>query len=155
VNYSLLKSIHVLAVILFTGNIVVTAIWKTLADRTRDPRIVAFGQRLVTVTDLFLTGPGAVLVLVTGLSMMGAFGPDPMKLRWIHMGLGLFLVSGVVWAAALVPIQMKQSRMLRSLGEGEAVPEPYWRLGRWWMILGTVATLLPLVNVFLMVFKPA
>lgn len=153
-SYTLLKTIHVLAVILFVGNIVVTAVWKSLADRTRDPRIITFGQRLVRVTDAALTGPGAVLVLATGLLMMGNFGEAPLRLRWIHMGLGLFVVSGIVWAAALVPIQVKQSRILRGLRDGDPVPEAYWRLGRWWMVLGAVATLLPLVNVVLMVMKP-
>jgi uncharacterized membrane protein len=154
VSYTFLKAIHVLAVILFTGNIVVTAVWKILADRTRDARIVRFGQRLVTVTDVFLTGPGALLVLATGLLMMQELGAAAMKLRWIHMGLGLFVVSGLLWGACLVPIQRKQSRILRSLKDGEPVPESYWRLGRWWMVLGSVAALLPLVNVVLMVFKP-
>lgn len=153
-NYNLLKTVHVLAVILFVGNIIVTAIWKTLADRTRSPGVVRFGQRLVTVTDKALTGPGAVLILATGLLMMQQFGAEPMRLRWIHRGLGLFVISGLVWGAALVPIQIKQSRILRGLGDTDPIPEAYWRLGRWWMVLGTVATLLPLVNVVLMVMKP-
>ena len=48
--YLAFKVIHLLGVVLFLGNIIVTAVWKTLADRTREPRTIAYAQRLVTVT---------------------------------------------------------------------------------------------------------
>ena len=40
--YLFLKGIHILGVILLLGNIIVTAWWKIMADRTRDPRVIAF-----------------------------------------------------------------------------------------------------------------
>jgi uncharacterized membrane protein len=40
-NYLLLKSLHVLGVVIFLGNIIVTAVWKALADRTGSLAIVA------------------------------------------------------------------------------------------------------------------
>jgi Predicted integral membrane protein (DUF2269) len=49
--YRAFKVIHLLGVVLFLGNIIVTAVWKMLADRTREPRTIAYAQRLVTVTD--------------------------------------------------------------------------------------------------------
>jgi uncharacterized membrane protein len=38
-NYLLLKSLHVLGVVIFLGNIIVTAVWKALADRTEVRRL--------------------------------------------------------------------------------------------------------------------
>ena len=35
--YLAFKAIHLLGVVLFLGNIIVTAVWKTLADGTREP----------------------------------------------------------------------------------------------------------------------
>ena len=74
IPYRILKLLHVLGAILFVGNMVVTALWKTMADRTRRPEIVAFAQRLVTTTDFVFTGFGAGLVLATGLMMARVFG---------------------------------------------------------------------------------
>ena len=55
--YTVFKVLHLFGVILFLGNIIVTALWKSLADRTGDLRIIAYAQRLVTVTDwVFTTG---------------------------------------------------------------------------------------------------
>jgi uncharacterized membrane protein len=53
--YLAFKIIHLLGVVLFLGNIIVTAVWKTLADQTREPRTIAYAQRLVSVTDWMVT----------------------------------------------------------------------------------------------------
>ena len=50
--------VHLLGVVLFLGNILVTAMWKLLADRTRAPGVVAYAQRVVTITDFAFTAPG-------------------------------------------------------------------------------------------------
>ena len=152
--YLAFKTAHILGAVLFVGNLAVTAVWKVLADRTREPRIVAFAQRLVTVTDVVFTGLGAVLVLVSGMLMIVPYGIEFWKVAWLMWGLGLFAVSGLVWILILVPIQMKQARLARAFADGGEIPDSYWRLGRLWMIFGLIATALPLVNVFLMVFKP-
>jgi uncharacterized membrane protein len=114
--------------------------------------VVAFGQRLVTVTDWAFTAPGAAMVLVTGVLL--AEQSDYWRLPWIHAGLGLFALSGLLWLGILVPVQRMQWALVRDLGD-RPVPEAYWRLGRIWMLVGIAATLLPLVNVWLMVAKPA
>ena len=43
-----------------------TAIWKLFSDRTRDPKIVSFAQRLITLTDWSLTFWGVVLTILGG-----------------------------------------------------------------------------------------
>ena len=37
-SFEVFKVIHLLGVILFLGNIIVTGVWKVLADRTGEPR---------------------------------------------------------------------------------------------------------------------
>jgi uncharacterized membrane protein len=53
-HYLLLKSLHIFGIILFLGNIIVTAFWKAFADFSKDWKIISFSQRLVTYTDIFL-----------------------------------------------------------------------------------------------------
>mgnify|MGYP006910914280 CR=1 FL=1 len=43
--YLLYKSLHLLGVILFMGNIIITGWWKVMADRTGNRSIILFGQR--------------------------------------------------------------------------------------------------------------
>ena len=147
-------AVHVLGVVLFVGNIVVTAVWKLLADRTRDPRVVAYAQRLVTVTDLAFTAVGAALITVSGQVMADAYGGVFSGPAWLTWGWSLFVASGVIWLAALVPIEIQQARLARAFRDAPSIPDRYWSLSRRWAVFGTVATILPLVNIYLMVLKP-
>ena len=151
--YEAFKVIHLFGVILFLGNIIVTGVWKLLADRTGEPRIVAYAQRLVTVTDWCFTAGGVVLIVIGGYGMAHAGGLD-LRQRWLVLGQSLFAVSGLIWIAVLIPTQMAQARLARAFAGGGPIPEDYWRLGRRWAIWGALATIVPLANLYVMVFKP-
>ena len=151
-SYQLLKSLHLFGVVLFLGNIVITAAWKAAADQSRNATIIAYAQRLVTITDIVFTAPGAVLILVTGLLMAGSHAAV-LETYWLRWGVALFVLSGLVWLLLLLPIQYRQARLARRFGE-EGIAPSYWRLARLWAVFGTIATLLPLANLYFMVFKP-
>lgn len=148
-----LKSLHILGVCLFLGNIIVSALWKVLADRTGNYSVIRFATRLVNVTDTVFTGLGATLLLVTGHLLAGNHG-GILSNDWILWSYVLFGVSGVIWIAVLVPIQLKQAHMLR-VSPTEEVPKEYHRLARIWSFAGTLATLFPLPSVYLMVSRGA
>jgi len=147
-------TLHVLGVVVFLGNIVVTAVWKMLADRTKSPPVVAYAQRLVTVTDLAFTATGAALIAVSGNALADRFGGVTGE-SWITWGWWLFVASGVIWFGILIPIEVMQARLARAFAAGGEIPRRYWRLSTLWAVFGTAATLLPLANLYVMVFKPS
>ena len=153
-NYQLLKSLHLLGVVIFLGNIIVTALWKVLADRTRSPSIVAYAQRLVTITDFAFTAAGVLLIVVTGKMMATQFG-GLNQVLWLSWGWGLFIASGLIWVLILIPVQFKQAKMAKAFSAEGRIPENYWVLSKFWGIFGAIATILPLANLYFMVFKPA
>lgn len=153
-TYLWLKSLHLLGVVIFLGNIIVTGWWKTMADRTGNPAIIAFAQRQVTLTDWIFTLGGVVLVLIGGLGNALLYHMDYWHTKWLVWGISLFIASGVIWAVILVPVQIAQERMARQFANGGEIPARYWRLGRLWGVFGTLATVLPLMNLYWMVFKP-
>ena len=75
-TYDAFKVVHLFGVVLFLGNIIVTAVWKVMADHTGDPRIIAYAQRLVTLTDWIFTAGGVVLILVGAYGMAAVAGRD-------------------------------------------------------------------------------
>jgi uncharacterized membrane protein len=154
--YLWLKTAHILGGALFLGNIIVSGWWKAMADRTRDPRIVAFAQRQVTWTDWIFTLGGVLLVLASGLANARLHGMTYAAHPWMLWGMALFVASGVVWVAVLVPLQAKLARLARGFAGGTApIPPVYWRLSRWWNFWGVIATALPLAVLYFMVFKGA
>ena len=145
--------LHVLGVVLFLGNLIVTAVWKVLADRTRQVDVIAYAQRLVAVTDIAFTAPGAILIAVSGGVLAGDVGGVTGP-GWLTTGVILFALSGVIWLTILVPTQVRQTRLARRFKHEATVPDQYWRLALLWYVFGSIATVLPLANVFIMTVKP-
>jgi len=152
--YTTLKFLHLLGVVLLVGNIIVTALWKTLADRSGHPATVAFAQRTVALADWVFTLPGVLLVLIGGYGM-AARRPWPLHgLRWLEWGQGIFWLTVLIWVTVLVPTQR---RLVAASEEGRrtgAFPPEFGRLSNRWAVWGGIATLLPLIVLYLMVTKP-
>ena len=153
-SYDAFKVMHLLGVVLFLGNIIVTALWKSLADRTAEPRVIAYAQRLVTLTDWLFTAGGVTFLVIGAYGMIAVGHLDALHTPWLLWGQGLLAGSGVIWLAALLPIQTAQARLARGFAAGGPIPPRYWQLNRLWMVFGILATLLPLGNLYVMIFKP-
>jgi len=146
---STLKIVHVLCACLFLGNVVVSGIWAYMAERTRNHAIIQFSNRLVLMTDLLFTASGAVGVVFTGHLMAGHYGGDTAH-PWITWSYALFGLSGLIWMLVLLPIQLKQRRILQ---RSTQITSEYMVLSRVWQISGAVATVLPLPILYLMINK--
>ena len=126
--YFLFKSMHLLGVVLFLGNIIVTGWWKYMADRNGDPLVIAFAQRQVTLTDYVFTAGGAALVFVGGVAMSVMAGLQTQF--WVLLGAGLFTLSGIIWAVILIPVQIKQARMAKAFKRNEPIPRDDLKLNQ-------------------------
>ena len=86
--YTTLKFLHILGVVLFVGNIITAALWKTRADRSGDLATVAYAQRTVALADWAFTLPGVLLVIVGGCAPLvdmpppSPDGPRVSKIRF-------------------------------------------------------------------------
>ena len=152
-NYQFWKLIHLVGVIIFLGNITVTAVWKILANATGEPKIIAYSQRLVTITDFIFTLVGVFLILGTGTVMAAKFG-GVTATYWLASGYWIFLATAFVWVIVLIPVQVLQAKMARSFQNGGSIPQRYWMLSRIWLFAGALATILPFSVLYFMVVKP-
>lgn len=101
---------------------------------------------------MVFTGLGATLLVVTGHMLAGSYG-GVLSQQWILIGYILFGISGGLWAVVLVPIQVKQTRMVKGLDTTDSVPDQYFKLASIWSIVGTIATIVPLPVIYYMVAK--
>lgn len=153
-TYLWLKTLHILGVVLFLGNIIVTGWWKNMADLTKNPQIIAFAQRQVTLTDFIFTGGGVAVLLIAGALNVWLHDIS-LNTKWLVLGFLFFISSGLIWALVLIPVQIKQARMANSFAQTGVIPDVYWRHCKVWNVFGVLATLLPLINIYFMVFKPS
>lgn len=83
--------VHVFAATMFLGNIVVTAVWKLIADRSNNLNILRYAIKLVFLTDYVFTFGGAVLLSATGGYMARSYGMNFLDTPWLLYGVGCFL----------------------------------------------------------------
>ncbi|MBT3253207.1 MAG: DUF2269 family protein [Candidatus Marinimicrobia bacterium] len=150
----MIKVLHILGVVLFLGNIIISSLWRHLANRAEDKAVHKFSIKLIQRTDIFFSVPGIILIAVTGHMLapgsggIGAHG-------WIYHSYALLTVSALIWVAGLMPIQKRQLRLIEESHSLKEAGIRYKTLNRWWTILGTIAAVLPLIALYLMVVRPA
>lgn len=152
-TYLWLKLIHIVGVMFFMGNIIITGWWKNMADATKNPQIIAFAQRQVTLTDYIFTFGGILILAIAGFANVYLHEMS-YSIWWLKYGIIYFLLSGAVWLFILIPVQAKQAKMARLFAVSNEIPDQYWRLCTIWNLFGLLAIFLPLATVYFMVMKP-
>ena len=154
--YLWLKLLHILAVILFIGNITTGVFWHTHAERTRNPRLIAHAMEGVIRSDRLFTIPGVVVILATGIFAAIKGGFPILGTGWILWSLVMFGISGLVFMLRLAPLQRKlHAHAEAGAASGSFDYEANHRMAAQWELWGAVATLTPLIALGLMVLKPA
>jgi uncharacterized membrane protein len=150
-----MKTLHVLAVVFFLGNIITGLFWKAHGDRTADPRIIAHTLEGIIRSDRWFTLPGVAFILVFGVAAAIVGGLPILGTGWIWQSIVLFSVSGLAFMLRIAPLQRRLLALAAagssSQGWDAAV---YRRLSRQWDFWGVVAILTPLAALVLMVYKP-
>lgn len=153
--YLALKLLHIVAVVLFLGNITTGLFWKAHADRTRDPRIIAHALAGIIGSDRWFTIPGVILILATGVGTAMAGGIPIMRTQWILWSLVLFSISGIAFMAQVAPLQRRMHELARAAGDASTLDwARYKSLSHRWEFWGAVALLTPVTALVLMVVKP-
>ena len=92
--YIFFKVLHVIAVIMFVGNITVGGFWKAWGDRTKDPRIIANAVDGIIVADRIFTIPGIILLLIGGIGAALVGHIPILSTGWILWPIVLFIAVG-------------------------------------------------------------
>jgi uncharacterized membrane protein len=150
--------LHIFGAVIFIGNLIVTALWMTLAERTRKTSVLNFASRVVNNADLTFTLPGVILILLNGLALAvsrwggwaGFLGNS-----WITAALVLLVLSGIVWVGFLLRYQFRLEHLSNEAVESDALlPQGFFGVLHKWYVWGVIATILPILSLLLMVFKP-
>ena len=154
--YLWLKLIHILAVVMFIGNIVTGVFWHKHAERTRNPKLLAHTMEGVIRSDRLFTIPGVVVILASGIFAAVKAEFPLLGTGWILWTLVMFAISGLVFMIRLGPLQRKmQAHAQAGASSGSFDYDAYHRIAKQWDFWGAVATLAPLIGLGLMVLKPA
>ncbi len=150
--YFILVLIHVIAVIIFLGNITIAPFWKANAEKKKERLLVLNAWEGIIRADRLFTMPGVVLLLIFGIGGALHGGFNLISTGWIFWSIILYVVSGVAFMVKVVPIQKKI--VILTKDESVFSWEAYYKLTKQWDVWGSVATITPWIAVILMVIKP-
>ena len=153
-TYLLLKSLHMLSMVLLFGTGLGSAWYKWMSDRSGDLAGITQTNALVVRADWIFTTPTVLIQPFTGLWMLHILGL-PLSSDWVIASLLLYGLAAACW----LPVVWLQIRMRdlsrQALAADRPLPDRYHRYARYWFYLGVPAFLAMLGIVFLMIFKPA
>jgi len=142
--------IHVLSAILFIGNIVTAAFWKVKAERSGDKRHMNQTVRNIMVADYVFTLPSIITLLISGFILAMNSPYSLVEINWLTISLTLFAITGLIWGIFLFPLQRKMiQHSTDTFNE-----KKYTKASKTWDDIGILATIIPIVIVYLMVAKP-
>jgi uncharacterized membrane protein len=151
-SYSVLKTLHILSMVLLFGTGLGSAFYKWMADRSGNLAHIAVTNRHVVLADWIFTTPTVIFQPLSGLWLVHQL-QLPLDTDWVAASLGLYVLAGLCW----LPVVWLQIRMQKlaetALTKQEALPASYWRMARYWFWLGVPAFAAMVLIVTLMVCK--
>jgi uncharacterized membrane protein len=147
--YELLKTVHVLAAVVWVGGATATQVFAIRANRSDDPNKLAGFSRDAEWIGMRVFLPMSLLLVATGFGMIGDADLD--FETWIVIGLAVWLASVVTGAAFLGPESGRIAAVVER--EGPTSPEAMRRIRRIFVI-SRIELLLLMIVVVDMVVKP-
>ncbi|MBX2853984.1 MAG: DUF2269 domain-containing protein [Rhodobacteraceae bacterium] len=150
---TLLRWLHVLGACVLLGAGAGIAFFMVMAQRLRDPRVIAEIASIVVIADFLFTASAVIAQPITGYLLMREIGWS-LTDGWITLSLALYVAIGLCWLP-VVWIQIRLRDLARAAAD-QSVPLPpaYHRLYRIWFALGFPAFDGVLTILWLMLARP-
>ncbi|MHB1688508.1 MAG: DUF2269 family protein [Ignavibacteriaceae bacterium] len=150
--YNLWKLIHLLAAIIFIGNITFNFYWKIQAEKSHDRLKIAEAFKIIMQGGKLFIMPSVAILFIFGIGAAMQSDLSLIETSWILWGIILLIISAYAIMAKVIPIQKKIYSL--ALNEEKFNFYEYLSLSKKWNFWQAVAVATPYIAVILMVLKP-
>ncbi|MBI5856465.1 MAG: DUF2269 family protein [Sphingobacteriales bacterium] len=151
--YLFLKLIHIIAVIVFLGNIFTGLFWMRQADKTNNLSVISFTMKNIIKSDRWFTVPGVIVITAGGISSALYAGIPLLRTGWIFWPIVLFTLSGIVFSWKLVPLQKRIYQFTANADITNFKWAAYRTMLVKWEAWGLAALLAPVAALVMMILK--
>lgn len=134
---NILLLLHLLAVIVFLGNIITEIRWLHQASKTKNKEIIRFAITGIIKGDKIFTLPCVLLITVTGSFVYNHLSMA--ENHWLLFALMSYIVSGIVYTVKVAPLQKKIHHIVS--GTSPTLPDDYKKAYASWNFWGWAALL--------------
>jgi uncharacterized membrane protein len=151
-SYDFLIFVHITSLILLLGVGGGSAFYKFMADRSGNIEVIVHTNKMVVLADWIFTIPSALLQPLTGVMLMNLLNIS-FWTPWLFGSIILYAFAGLLWLIA-VYLQICMKRMaVKVQKEKGFLGENYFKLVKYWTVLGIFSFLAMAGILVLMVFK--
>ena len=152
--YKSIKVIHIMGVVMFFGSILGHAIAGIVSSVSENPQVLNTVREVIQTETYFLTIPGLVLFVLTGIAMLFA-GKLPLKThRWLIVHLSLGALVGLNALLFLVPVGQEILEATQNAIRGGGTKEHLHQLENREAIFGAINIFACVILVTIAVIKP-
>lgn len=147
-SYNTHKLLHLIGVMLFMGNMTIGPIWFSFAYYSKSKELLNFANKLLQITDIYVTIPSIALTVINGLCLASVFGGTKNQTWLYYSVLSLFFM----WFLS-IPLIYLQEKLYTTI---ELEPDNEIKIKQYlyyWGILGTIVMIPPSIIFYLMVIK--
>jgi uncharacterized membrane protein len=150
----LLRLAHVIGAAVLFGTGAGIAFFMVMANRTRNPALIAHVAGTVVIADALFTATAVIVQPVTGWLLARSVG-WPLTEGWIALSLALYLLTGLFWLPVIwIQVRMRNIARVCAAANQPLTPD-YDRLYRIWFACGFPAFFAVLGIIWLMLARPA
>ena len=148
-----LRWAHILGATVLMGTGAGIAFFMVMAQRSRDPALIAHVAGIVVIADTLFTATAAIAQPITGVFLALETGWDLTE-SWILTAIGLYVFVGVFWLP-VVWIQIQLRDLARAAAAiNTPLPPRYHQLYRIWFAFGFPAFAAMLAIFWVMIARP-
>jgi uncharacterized membrane protein len=148
---TLVKTLHVLAVVMLLGNLFMAPFWRKRLAVSGGATVRAAANRTVRLADLLFTLPGWVITLITGIILSMHMG---WKGGWLHLSLLLFAIWVVVWHVGTLRARKAMIATADEAAAGGEVPAALGQHEQQWQQWSYISVVIAVLILILMVARP-
>ncbi|MBT2129592.1 DUF2269 family protein [Aliiroseovarius lamellibrachiae] len=148
-----LRWAHILGATVLMGTGAGIAFFMVMAQRSRNPAVIAHVAGIVVIADTLFTATAAIVQPMIGVLLALEIGWD-LSESWILTGIALYVFVGVFWLPVVwIQIQLRDLARIATI-ENTPLPPRYHRLYRIWFAFGFPAFAAMLAIFWVMIARP-
>jgi uncharacterized membrane protein len=152
-DYLILKYIHIISSTILFGTGIGSAFYMFIANRSKNIENIYFTVKYVVIADFLFTTSAVIIQLISGTILVKIAGHEFTDL-WVIWAYTLSFFVFICWIP-VVWMQIKMRDMAQyALKNNTKLPDKYWQMDKWWIVLGSIAFPAVMIIFYFMVFKP-
>ncbi len=151
--YFFVKTIHIITSTILFGTGIGIAFFMLWANKTGDLAAKVYAAKTTVLADFIFTTPSVIIQPISGIILIKIMGYDFDEL-WLVLTYIGYTISTICWMP-VIWIQIRLRNLaLRASADNEELPPEYYKLFRYWFLLGWPAFISLTAIFILMVTKP-